>query len=71
MILKVFKMLNVKIKQFFKNEIFYANFRFLGCIFVLMLLLSFVPLSLFFLASFLYILLNNDEFRKGKNDKRM
>ncbi|CAB3987482.1 protrudin-like [Paramuricea clavata] len=38
--------------------------RFLVCIFVLMLLLSFVPLSLFFLASFLYILLNNDEFRK-------
>ena len=70
MILKVFKMLNVKINSFL-NEIFYANFRFLGCIFVLMLLLSFVPLSLFFLASFLYILLNNDEFRKGKDDKRM
>ena len=46
-----------------------ANFRFLGCIFVLMFILSFVPLSLIFLTSFLYFVVNNKEFRKGKHMK--
>ena len=38
--------------------------RFLGFIFMLMLLTSLLPLSLIFMMSFLYIFLNNDEFRK-------
>ncbi|XP_028403267.1 protrudin-like isoform X1 [Dendronephthya gigantea] len=38
--------------------------RFLGSTFALMVLLSFLPFSLIFLASFLYIILNNDEFKK-------
>ncbi|XP_046850040.1 protrudin-like [Xenia sp. Carnegie-2017] len=42
--------------------------RFLGYIFVLMLLTSVVPLSLIFLVSFLYFVLYNDDFRKVVTD---
>ena len=54
-------------KSIVSIQVYFGNFRFLGCIFMLMLLTSLLPLSLIFMTSFLYIFLNNDEFRKGKN----